>query len=126
MRSPKNVFDMKGWPLRTSTWNSGLGLFIAALVFLPGAASAGNGEGLLVGDFTTHAGPPANTAFSLSARVNAAPPCATSDRFVTNSKELMTLVLAAKLAGKKLRAYGTGVCDVWPDSETVWAVQIID
>lgn len=95
------------------------------LVSVSGVAVAGEGEGTIGNWFTAHAGSPGNYAFHLESRTGA-PACAATGRFVTNSKELMTLVLAAKLAGKKVKALGTGLCDIWGDSETVWAIQIID
>jgi hypothetical protein len=45
--------------------------------------------------------------------------CNITNRFTTKDKELISLILSAKLAGKRVDIHGSGECSQWPDAETI-------
>lgn len=45
--------------------------------------------------------------------------CNITSRFTTKDKELISLILSAKLAGKRVEIHGSGECSQWPDAETI-------
>jgi len=89
---------------------------------------AGTGEGRIT-EFTAHmgAGGVGNYSF-LVENVQNRLPCATygNGRFVTNNKDIMAAILAAKLTNKRVSVGGTGQCDVWGDAETIWYAYVWD
>jgi predicted small secreted protein len=89
---------------------------------------AGTGEGRII-EFTAHgvSGGAGNYAFLVETVQNRLA-CATygNGRFVTNNKELMAVILAARLTNKRVTVGGTGQCDVWGDAETIWYAYVWD
>src|SRR3954469_14235282 len=88
---------------------------------------AGTGEGHIT-EFTAHVNAGVGNYSFLVETVKDRLACATygNGRFVTNNKEVMAAILAAKLTNKRVTVGGTGKCDVWGDAETIWYAYVWD
>jgi hypothetical protein len=65
--------------------------------------------------------------FSTTGAHTGAPACATTGRFAFNAataagQATLAVLLTAYGLGKQVTVFGTGACDVWSDSETVFYI----
>jgi hypothetical protein len=103
----------------------GIMLVSLSLVMTSINVMAGTGDGQIT-EFTAHATATGGNYAFLVENVQNRIACATygNGRFVTNNKELMASILAARLTNRRVTVGGTGQCDVWVDAETIWYIYV--
>jgi hypothetical protein len=92
-------------------------------------AHAGNSEGP-VSDYIMSA---QGKLFFIAGAQVSRPSCSTMGAWAvdlagTNAaggRGILAVIIAAKAAGKSIKVFGTGTCDVWGDRETVSYVQVL-
>jgi hypothetical protein len=102
-------------------------MFVWTVVFFASSGHAGGfGNGLVriqhIGGFGT-----GKLMFFFTDTVSSAPACNTNKRWVLDmsgpsGKEQYAFLLSAQTAGKAVNVGGTGFCDIWGDTETVYWV----
>lgn len=101
-----------------------LGVSIAMAAFHAGASSAG--DGLISGIITQRSG---QTFFIHSGARSARPACSVADRWVIDNttpagQAMLSTLLTAYSTGRQVRIEGTGNCDVWGDTESVFYIYL--
>jgi hypothetical protein len=112
---------------RTGGWSSPLIRvlrilsFLAAAVFSSGAIAGSADEGVVIQVFSVYNG---RLLFSHSGTTHNRPACATSgwaiDGTTPAGQMMVASLLTAIAQGRRISIIGTGACDLWGDSETVY------